>query len=115
MRALLNHLVVYDDVVRRLEDLNILVVPTRKHRRTRVESQDAAVTDAAVLRAVCLGTATLFLTANLPLRIGSPLPFGRIRRQAAIRRVDDQRSAPRRDNRRPAVIPELVVGNDTAL
>src|SRR5438132_14262712 len=48
--SVVDHLVENDHVSRSLEQLNIVVVLTRDHWRSRIESQDATLSDVTVLR-----------------------------------------------------------------
>jgi len=83
-----NHLVQQHDVIRMLNDLDVLVVPARKHLRARIEPHDAAVAHAPILGVIRQGMSTLLLLPNLPLGIGFLLRRGGERRKPAIGRVD---------------------------
>ena len=101
------------DDVRRLHDVVVVVVGGGQRR-------DAAIPDAPVA-VVELGVG-VGGNQSFP-HILQPLPgrrrdvrfrFRREGWQTPVRRVDDERGAPRRDHRRPAVEPEAVVGADVA-
>ena len=85
--GVVHHLVEDDDVVGGLEELHVVVVDARRHRRTRVEPEEAALGYPAVLRAVCVTPAeeARQLAAGRGVR-----PHGR---DAPVGRVDDQRGA----------------------
>ncbi|PYR17513.1 MAG: hypothetical protein DMF94_23480 [Acidobacteria bacterium] len=92
-----DHLVEDHDVVGRLNDLHVVVVRARHHRRSRVEPEDAAFRQRTLFRVV-VPVSPLF---------GSLLGFGSQWRDAAIRRIHDQRGLLR--DPRPEIPPEVVV------
>jgi hypothetical protein len=66
----MNHLIQENDVVASLENLNIVVVSAGEHGRPRVEAENAALAEIAVLRA--LGRTARRSTA----RVSPLLPAG---------------------------------------
>ena len=93
-----DHLVEDEDVSRRLDQLDVVVVRARHHRRPGVESEDAA-----------LGERTLFgIVEMVPAFLDPLLRRGRQRRDAAVGRIDHQRGL--RGDPGPEVPPEIVVG-----
>src|SRR5438093_5126030 len=101
--SVVDHLVEKHHVSRRLEKLNILVVGTRNHGRSRIEPQDTSLAHASVLRAES--------GATKGLRTGGEflLPIRREGRKLPVRRICDQRAslAP---YGRSIVDPERVIG-----
>ena len=83
----MHHLVEDHQVVTRLYELRILVVPTGHHGRTGVVPEEAAFRRIAILGAVC-GSAKTIAVGLDPL-----LGFRGQRWNAAVRRVDDERRA----------------------
>ena len=47
--GVVDHFVVDHDVVARLNDLNVVVIRARRHRRAGVEAENAALADPAIL------------------------------------------------------------------
>ena len=100
-----HHLGHDDDMVRRLEQLHIVVVGARRHRRSGVEPEDAAVIGVEVQPRVGRMVAPV-----LPALFGTALRAGRPRRIPPVRGVDDQRGPARPDRLQALVEPRVVVG-----
>ena len=98
------------DVALRLEDLHHVVVGPRGHRRTGVEAEDAALERVPLLRAG---------RGLAPERVALVRPAPGIireRRQAAVRRIDDQGSPHGAGHFLAQIEPEGVVAHvDVAL
>ena len=108
-----HHLVQQDDVVRRLDQVDVLVVARGRHRGTGIEAEDApdrkharaeVVDESAVCRRVAIDPVA-GLSLGRPLRFG----LGRQRRHAPIRRIDDERRLIGLADLVAGVEPELVV------
>ena len=99
-----HHLVQDRDVTGRLEDHHVVVVGARAHRRTGVETHDAAVGQAAVL----VGVVPVLLLVGAPLRRGLDGRLGPWR-QPAVGRIDDERCPLVGSELDAALVPELVV------
>src|SRR5690348_8650487 len=103
--GVVNHLIEDDDGIRRLNDLVAVVVGAGQHGRTGGGPVQAALGKAAVFGAI---------GRMHPLVFGARRHLGltvrRERRNAAVRRIDDQGGAVGLDNLGAAVIPEFVVG-----
>ena len=100
-----NHLLVDDHVVRRLEDLDVAVVAAGQHGRTLLRADDAALRQGAVLRA----------GGDLHGRqqVAPPLlARGRQGGHPAVRRIDHQRRLPRPGHLGAALVPDLVEAAD---
>ena len=82
-----DHLVEDRHVAGRLEDLDVVVVGARGHRRPGVEAEEAAFRDAAVLGAVRVAR------AEPPRQLALRLDHRPHRGDAPVRRIDDQRGA----------------------
>ena len=106
---IVHHLVEHHHVVRRLEELHVLVVAAGGHRRPLVEAEDAAVERTAIEPRI-----GRMLRPPRPPLLRAPLSFFRQRGDAPVRRIDDQRRAPGLDDVGAAVHPEVVVGADVA-
>ncbi len=108
---IVHHLVEDDDVVRRLEDLNVLVIAGRHDRRTGVEPQETPFGQPAVLRPVRPDAADAEPHRTLRLAVlGCLTRHPRARaRDPAVRWVDDERRPPVVDDAGAAVEPEVVV------
>ena len=96
-------------VARRLEDVDVVVVRPRPHRRSRVRAHQAAVAQGAV--GVVVGEAVAHVEsvdcARLAVRVGVGDP--------AIGRIDDQRRPLVARELDAPLVPELVVGEHPAL
>ena len=100
-----NHLLVDDHVVRRLEDLDVPVVAARQHGRTLLRADDAALGQGAVFGAV----------GNLHggQQVAPPLlPFRGQGRHAPVRRIDHERRLPGPGHLAAALVPDLVEAAD---
>src|ERR1700730_16063767 len=104
------HLVDDRDISRSLEQLDIVVVGARRHRRSGIEAEDAALRQRPVFMGVGVGPAKVGVVARGRNEVRSLLSFGRHRGKPAIGRVDDQRRALRSYDLVAAIPPELVVG-----
>ena len=96
-------------VARRLEDVDVVVVRARPHRRTRVRAHQAAVAQAAV--GVVVAEAVAQVEAVDRPRLAVLVGVG----DPAARRVDDQRGPLVARQLDAALVPELVVGEHAAL
>ena len=99
-----------DDVVRRLEHLDVVVVAAGADRRTRLRVLDAAVARVEVL----VGAGGKHPPAHRGdprrlRRLGAHPRVIRQGRQPSVRRVHDERRAPRPDGGRSPIQPEVVV------
>ena len=92
-------------MVRRLEQLHVVVVRARIHWRTGVETEDAALGNPTIRPGI--GGMIASIRASC---FGEPLRRRPHRRNATIRRIDDQRRPPVLGHAGPIVEPELVVG-----
>src|SRR5262245_24185930 len=100
--CLVNHLGLKDDVVARLNDLDIVVVGARDHRRPGVEPEEAAVGEAEALWIVEAAGAPAAAPA-------------RRERDAAVGRIDDKRCALVLGQLIAPLVPKIVVGKHAAL
>ena len=96
------------DVIGRLEDAVVVVVRLGQHRRRGAE-HDAALREPAIRRPV----------GRVRGHVGGALLDGGLRRRrqrgdAAVARLDDERSAPGSDAARAALEEDVVVGADVA-
>ena len=115
-----HHLVEDDDVVGGLEELHVVVVRARHHRRTGVEPHEAPFREPAVLRTIGAKTGRPHSPGMFPrqVRVERPdLPTHAIgqRGELPIGWLHDQRRAPVVTNFGAKVQPEPVVGADAAL
>ena len=102
------HLEQQDDRVGRLEDLDVVVVAARQHRRSRAEPQQAALGDPALLgagRPVAADPDADRLPVPGETRLLARFRLGRQRRDPAVRRIDDQRRLRQRRRTR-AIRPD---------
>src|SRR5262245_42125695 len=100
-------------ISRALKDLNVVVVRPGKYGQG-ARGLNAPLLKRAVLIRVRARTSKLGFTIRFLGGIGNLLPGWRQRGKPAIGRVHDQRRALGSDNRVSTVVPELVVGDDTA-
>src|SRR5215471_15909153 len=107
---IVDHLVDDRDISGSLEQLDIVVVGARGHRRSGIKPEDAALRQRPVFIRVGVGPAKDGVVAPRRNAVRSLLSFGRHGGVPAIGRVDDQRRALRSYNLVAAVPPELVVG-----
>ena len=82
-----HHLVQNDDVTRRLQDVDVVVVRAGSHRRPRIEAEDAPVGKAPV--GVMVGKAVSEVELAEPPRFPMLVGVG----DAAVRRIDNERCA----------------------
>src|SRR5712671_3982595 len=107
---IVDHLVDDRDKSGTLEQLDIVVVGARGHRRSGIKAKDAALRQRPVFMRVGVGPAENSVVARRRNGVCSLLSFGRHGGIPAIGRVDDQRRSFRSDDIVAAVPPELVVG-----
>ena len=111
-----HHLVEQHHVVLGLEQLHVLVVAAGRHRRAGVEADDATHLQRVrthVLDPAAGGDVVHEQPAPHLLQVRPLLRRGcRQRRHTAVRRIDDERRAPRLDRAVARVEPELVVVAD---
>ena len=100
--CLVNHLGLKNDVVARLDDLHIVVVRARDHRRPGVEPEEAPVGEAEGLGRV--------EAAGAPA--AAPCAA---QRDAAVGRIDDERRPLVFGQLVASLVPEVVVGEHAAL
>src|SRR5262245_16165088 len=89
----------------------MIVVGAWCHRRPSVETEDAAIRERARLRRVGPHDPELLVAGDRGLFVEPLRCVRRQPRDAAVRRIDDQRRAFVADDLRAALVPELVVGN----
>ena len=105
-----HHLVEQHHVARRLEDLHVVVVAARQHRRPGAEAEQAPLGHPARLGAVLVEAAHAHphrVAAARAVRLGRRLGRRRQRRQPAVGRVHEQRRLGQRRRPRP-VRPHLL-------
>src|SRR4029077_12785551 len=107
---IVDHLVKDRDISGSLEQLDIVVVGARGHRRPGIKAEDAALRQRPVFIRGGVGPAKGGVVAPRRNEVRSLLSFGRHGGIPAIGRVDDQRRALRSYDLVAAVPPELVVG-----
>ena len=110
---LVNHLVVDHDPVFRLNQQNVVVVGTGRHRRAGHAPQDAALAERPIQPGVEAASDAAFFARVGRLedaaRVGPLLTLGGQRRDFPVRRIDDQRGLVA-DDFLAVVPPEIVVG-----
>ena len=104
-----DHLVDDHDVARSLQNLQVVVVGARDHRRPGVEAHDAAVGQAAV--GVGIRKARVGLLCPFRVLLARSLRKG----NSPIRRIHDERRALVLGELASTLVPELVVGQHAAL
>jgi hypothetical protein len=112
--VIVDHLVDDDHGVGRLEDFHVVVVRARDHRRSRHGPAETTFLQRPVEVRIEAQTAraTFILAVGGPqpaFVLGGALPFGRQRRNAPVRRIDQQRRAACAHHFRAVLPPDLVV------
>jgi hypothetical protein len=109
-----HHLDYQRDVSRRLGDLHVIVIGPRRHRWPGIEAEDAAVRQRSIEISIRTNDAELLVSRDCSLLVELLLRVRGQRRDAPIRRIDDERGALVADDLAAALVPELVVGDDAA-
>src|SRR5262249_31174140 len=109
--GVVDHLDHDGDVSRALDDLVVVVVKAGEHRRAGCGPEQATLLQAAAFRAV-RGT---HAAAGFGSRSLAGLPIGGERRDATVRRINDQRSSARTDYFRAAIVPGVVISKADVL
>src|SRR5438874_7097797 len=98
----------------RLEQLHVVVIGAGLHGWSGIGPHQAAFPQRPVFPGIDLRAAEVIVAIVYRPCLRPLLAFRRQRRKATVRRIDDERRAPRADGLVATLIPEFVVGHDAA-
>jgi hypothetical protein len=112
--GVMDHFVENDNVSGGLEKLKIVIVGAWSHWRSGIQPHNATFLQGSVFPRIRARTPKLSLALLCRALVGTFLPLIRHGRKPAVGRIHDQRRAPRPHDLVAAVVPKLVVRDDSA-